>query len=396
MIAKSPRFSGELYRTYEEHKQAHFQPSNCKHGIIVPELRARAARFPELFSLTALGTSQEGREIIRFSFGKGPVVVLLWSQMHGDEPTATLALMDIFSFLGAQAGNPWVAELRDHVTVHAIPMVNPDGAERFRRFTASGIDMNRDARSLSTPEARILREAQRALKPDFGFNLHDQGLSSVGTSSRIAAISLLAPAVDDARTMPHVRVRAARLAALIARQLREFVPGSVATYEDAYEPRAFGDGMQSWGTSTVLVESGQWPGDPEKKLIRKLNFVVILSALRAISDGSYQDGDLDDYHALEKNGKRAYDVIIRGVDVTRGNGGWSGRTDIGLSGVPSNGTTTEFSSEGSLFAVKEIGDLTDFGALWNFDASSRSVAADVFELERIHTLDQIRTYLQLP
>lgn len=396
MNSKPKRFSTALFQSYNEYKRGDLSPSNCKHATIIPEVRGIVDRSQGLFGVERAGYSQEGREIVRLTFGRGPTSVLLWSQMHGDEPTATLALMDVFTYLNANAGASWVIALKDQITVHVLPMLNPDGAERFRRFSALGIDINRDARSLTTPEARILRGAQSSLSADFGFNLHDQGLSSVGPSSRIVAMSLLAPAVDKQRSMIPVRMRATRLAAFVSRQLSEFAPGNIATYDDAYEPRAFGDGMQSWGTSTILIESGQWPGDPEKAFIRKLNFVAILSSLHAISDSSYQDSDIDEYRALEQNGKRVYDIIVRGVELTRGSGGWSGRTDIGLAGVPLNGSTTEFSHEGSLFAVKEIGDLLDFGALWTFDASVRSVPAETFALEKTVTLAQLKNYLQLP
>ena len=177
-------------------------------------------------------------------------------------------------------------------------MLNPDGAERIQRHTAVQIDMNRDARGLVTPEARLLREAQRRLKPAYGFNLHDQGLSSVGVTPKVAALSLLAPALDEKRSTPPVSLRAMRISALITRALSQFIGGHIATYDDAYEPRAFGDGMQSWGTSTVLIESGHWPGDPDKLFVRKLNYIALLTAIRAIGNGSYQDTEMDWYRQL--------------------------------------------------------------------------------------------------
>src|SRR5688572_12140045 len=51
-------------------------------GALEPFLRAPA------LSVTEVGRSIQGRPIRAVSFGTGPVTVLLWSQMHGDESTA--------------------------------------------------------------------------------------------------------------------------------------------------------------------------------------------------------------------------------------------------------------------------------------------------------------------
>jgi hypothetical protein len=52
-----------------------------------------------------IGKSIHGREIRAVTFGRGPTRVLLWSQMHGDESTATMALADIFRFLTEAGGD---------------------------------------------------------------------------------------------------------------------------------------------------------------------------------------------------------------------------------------------------------------------------------------------------
>jgi hypothetical protein len=372
----------------------HLTPLTCKHGVMAAELADLVAASGGLLALREAGRSLEGRSINLVTFGRGPSTVLLWSQMHGDEPTATLALMDIFAFLSKSAGEPWVQRMLADVTVHVLPMLNPDGAERFRRYTSAEIDMNRDARALATPEARLLREAQRTLRPSFGFNLHDQGLSSVGSSPRVTAVSLLAPAVDEARTLPMVRVKAMRLAALTARILGQFARGHVATYDDAYEPRAFGDGMQSWGTSTLLIESGQWPGDPEKRFIRKLNYVAILTGLKAIGDGTYQDVDLDEYTSLQPNGKRMMDIIVRGAALALDSGS-TATVDLGFMAQPGNLMTTEIPTAVSPYALREIGDLRDYGALVTIDASARSLSARSVAVDKTFTLNQLKDLLQL-
>ena len=63
-----------------------------------------------------------------------------------------------------------VKTLFEHVTLYFLPMVNPDGAERFKRRNFYDIDLNRDASRLQCPEAVILKSVFDSLKADFGFN----------------------------------------------------------------------------------------------------------------------------------------------------------------------------------------------------------------------------------
>ena len=49
--------------------------------------------------------------------------------------------------------------------------------------------------------------------------------------------------------------------------LQKYAPGQVGRYNDDFEPRAFGDNIQKWGTSTILIESGGYPNDIEKQEI---------------------------------------------------------------------------------------------------------------------------------
>ena len=131
--------------------------------------------------------------------GHGPHKALLWTQMHGDEPTATMAVFDILNFLEGKNDDFAVlrTQLLDSLTLYIVPMLNPDGAERYQRRTAQGIDMNRDALYLQTPEGRILKELQQTLQPEYGFNLHDQSPRySAGRSGNVATISFLATAYD--------------------------------------------------------------------------------------------------------------------------------------------------------------------------------------------------------
>ncbi|HEU4748097.1 MAG TPA: M14 family zinc carboxypeptidase, partial [Gemmatimonadaceae bacterium] len=236
-----------------------------------------------------------------------------WSQMHGDESTATMALADIFHFLTATDASPLRQRLLRHLTIVFVPMLNPDGAEFFQRQNALGIDVNRDARRLATPEARALKALRDTVQPHFGFNLHDQNARTrAGENGVASGIALLPPAYDQGKSYNEVRGRARLVAATLATAFGYEIPGRVAKYDDEHNPRAFGDLMQQWGTSTVLIESGALPDDPEKQRLRALNFAGILLALDAIATGGYEAADAGAYERLPFNAGGAFDLLVRG------------------------------------------------------------------------------------
>lgn len=273
---------------------------------------APALRSPRLRT-TVVGQSVQGRPIRAVTFGTGPVTVLLWSQMHGDEATATMSLADLMAWFADPAVDPTRDAIASALTVVMVPMLNPDGAELFQRENAVGIDVNRDARRLATPEARALKALRDSIRPAFGFNLHDQNARTLaGRDGQQVAIALLAPAADRERSWGAGRTRARHLAAVIAESLQPYLAGRIAKYDDTFEPRAFGDLMQQWGTSTVLIESGALPDDPQKQRLRALNVVALVSALHALATERYAGTAFAAYDDLPMNARAALDVVVRG------------------------------------------------------------------------------------
>lgn len=255
------------------------------------------------FQVEQIGTSVEGRPLRHVAWGNGDTSVLLWSQMHGDESTASMALADLFHFLGAHPDHPLVQRLRDDTTLHFFPVVNPDGAARFQRRNAQGIDINRDARALASPEGRALHGLRERLQPDFGFNLHDQDVGTrVGDSDRGTAIALLAPAFNEAREVDAIRQRAIEVAVAIQAVLEPSISGYMAKWDDTFNPRAFGDLTAAAGVSTILIESGGIEGDLQKQRLRKLNFLALVGALDAIATGAHAGLSRAPYDALPENG----------------------------------------------------------------------------------------------
>ncbi len=353
-----------LHDAHETYKEKTFIQRRFKHKDMVPLLNALHAPL----SVSQAGESLEKRAIYQVKAGTGATNVLLWSQMHGDEATATMALFDIFNFL--QAKNDGFDDLRQSIltntTLYFVPMLNPDGAERFQRRTATDIDMNRDALRLQTPEGALLKDLQQSLKPLVGFNLHDQNPRySVGKTGKQAVVSFLATAYDENRNLNDVRQRSMQLIVGMNRVLQQFVPGQVARYDDEFEPRAFGDNIQKWGTTLILIESGGYKGDPEKMTIRRLNFVAILSALKAIADGSYRQESIDDYQAIPENGRALFDVLIRNATVLRE--GRSVTVDVGINHHEQNDKHAQTFQYKSV--IEDIGDLSTFHGLTEIDAT---------------------------
>jgi len=265
------------------------------------------------FALETIARSVEGRPLRHVRWGSGKTSVMLWSQMHGNESTATMALADVFRFLGGQPQDPLVARLREHLTLHLMPMVNPDGAARFQRRNAQNIDINRDARMLATPEAQALEALRLRAQPEFAFNLHDQRPGTrAGDSGRGVAIALLAERPDARDETSAVLARSMQIAAAMRIALEPHIGGYLARYDSTYNPRAFGERLAMHGASDILIESGGIEGDLEKQSLRRLNGLALLAALDAIASGDYVTLPAALYEDLPENARTWPDLVLRG------------------------------------------------------------------------------------
>lgn len=316
-------FSKLLFDNYETFKETQLTKRRFKHTKVKQLIGDLAKNYSQLFDIQEVEKSYQGREIYLLKIGTGKTKLLFWSQMHGDESTATEALFDIFNFFAypfSDSLSNSLSEFRNIIlqncTLYFVPMLNPDGAEIWQRRTAQEIDMNRDAIALQTPESRLLKHLQQSLKPDFGFNLHNQMIYyAAGHTPNCATVSFLAPPIDYEKSISEVRKKAMQVIGLLAEDLQQFIPKGVAKFSDEFEPRAFGDNIQRWGTSTILVDSGGFPDDIEKQFIRKINFVLLLNAAYLIANQVYTDVDLTKYDVIPQNEKILKDLILRNVQL---------------------------------------------------------------------------------
>ena len=330
------------------------------------------------FRVEQVGTSLLGRPLRTITIGSGRDTVLLWSQMHGDESTATMALADLFRWFSNTRAESRDDALRARimagVTLVFLPMLNPDGAERFQRENAVGVDINRDARQLATPEGRALKSVRDRLRPKFGFNLHDQNARTrVGRDGEQAAIALLAPAHDSSRSYNAVRARARLVASTLATSFLTELPGRVSKYDDGFNARAFGDLIQQWGTSTVLIESGALPGDPEKQRLRALHVAALLSVFDALATGAYANADPGVYESLLFNTSGASDLLVTGGQLVLP-GLMPVRVDLAINYDEAVARTGG--------RVREVGDLAGVIAIDTIDAGGLFLHPDTATLTR--------------
>ncbi|MCX6170373.1 MAG: M14 family zinc carboxypeptidase [Ignavibacteriales bacterium] len=317
------------------------------------------------FKIELLGKSVEEREIFSISFGTGKTNILAWSQMHGDEPTATAALFDILNFF---ASNNSFVKFRDsllnEVTFHFVPMVNPDGAEIFKRENAFNIDLNRDALRLESYESKILWDYAAKIQPDFGFNLHDQNsYYTAGRTRKYSTISMLAPPIDHVKSINYTREKSMQVICRINETLSYFIPGQIARYNDDHEPRAFGDNFTRNGISSILIESGYHKNDLKKEFVRKLNFIALLSAFHSISEKDFEKIDYTKYYSIPENEELLFDLLLR--NLTLDCNGNSFKIDIGIN----RKKYLDLESKKFLFkgTIAELGDLSIYNGIEEYD-----------------------------
>ncbi|MCA0892038.1 M14 family metallopeptidase [Microbulbifer agarilyticus] len=341
--------------TYQKYKISGLDQPVIRQSDILPLIEG--LRQEPLLTVEQVGESYQKRPLYSIALGKGATRVMLWSQMHGDEPTATPALFDLLNYITAPEQEAWRDQWMDKLSLLIIPMLNPDGAERNSRHNAQSFDINRDAKALQSPEGRVLMQLAKDFKPQFGFNLHDQGsYYGVGDSGEAATISVLAPAFNVQRDINESRGNAMQLIGVMVEKIQPAIGANIGRYDDTYAWRAFGDTFSEMGISTILIESGAHPGDPNRQVARHMNFEMLVTAIDSIASGSYLSASRATYDAIPLNKDDALvDLKIRNVRV--GEGDLAYRTDLAVR------------KRYGQISVVDVGDLSNLTGFLDYDAS---------------------------
>lgn len=118
--------------------------------------------------LDVLGSSRDGRPLHRLTIGEPdddtrPSIWIV-ARQHADEMPGSWMAEGFLDWL--LADGPAARSLRERLTVHLVPFMNPDGAVRgYQRLNTAGLDLNRvwDAPDPATaPTVAATRQAMRA------------------------------------------------------------------------------------------------------------------------------------------------------------------------------------------------------------------------------------------
>lgn len=354
-----------IEKHYDSFKEIRIKERAFSYGLWLELINEWSSN--SFLDVSEIGKTYEGMPIHQVKFGQGPLHVCAWSQMHGDEATASMALADIFRFLSLNEPifHSFREILHQNITLFVIPRLNADGAARWTRETALGIDINRDAIKLYSKEAKILSEWANKINPEFSFNLHDQHrLYSVGNTPNQTHIAFLATTGDIAGTWTESRLRAGKLANRLTKIVQQVYPNKIAKWTDEYNKRAFGDYFQSRNFGLLLIESGGAQWDLEKQSLRKTNACLLLDAFYAIATNDWKGEDLNSYQHLLTNERNIFDIKLINAPLSRENK--MARADIGLNIVE------EFVNDEITFqwTIEEIGDLQIFSGLTEINASN--------------------------
>jgi len=314
--------------------------------------------------LQILGKSVQNRALYKFEIGTGKTRILMWSQMHGNESTTTKALLDFMNLL--QDESEIAKDILNQFTFCIIPMLNPDGAERYTRVNANDIDLNRDFQNLSQPESRLLFECYKNFKPDYCYNLHDQRtIFGVGTTGKAATVSFLAPSYDETNQYDEARLQSVAVIMKMVKVLKKHIPGQIGRFDDAFNSNCVGDTFQSLKTPTILIEAGHFKEDYEREITRKFVFIALLSAFESTKEIVVVDAFIENYLNIPQNNPNFFDILYKNVRIKYDNSDFITNFAIQYK---------EDLKEGKIFFnafITKIGNLDDFFSHYWFDAQQK-------------------------
>jgi hypothetical protein len=353
-----------IYSIYDEFKVHQIKGRYITNSHILPFLKNLNSKF----KLQKIGFSEKNTPIYSVNFGNGPINILIWSQMHGNEATTTKSLIDCLNLFNS-INNEFIT---NNLCVKIIPILNPDGANNYCRLNSNNIDLNRDAQELTQSESRVLRDLFDEFKPHYCFNMHDQRtIYSAGDDYYPATLSFLSPSQDNNRSLTINRKIGMKIISNLRHVIDPYIPNQISRYDDKFNINCVGDKFQSLGVPTILFEAGHYVNDYNRDITRKYMMFAIYQTFLSIINKSYINYSTNNYFDIPENKPTYFDVLIKGVSFDKN------LKDIRDVGILYSESLEKSDINFTPFVVK-IGDLSSYYGHKIFYAKSKHVT-NVFE-----------------
>ena len=254
-----PVYASEAVSKLETHHHDNSISGFISHSELQKTLSQIEASSKGIVQVEVAGQSHNGLDIFTATVGTGDKVILIQSEIHGNEKTGTVALLNILKNLSTNSKQ--AQEIRKELTLVFMPMMNPDASEADKRRNSMtwdevldnfpqltdakpswnyldrgisqsynygenpGFDVNRDFNPnlnyvpeaqdfpgasntpgwFITPESQTARDVYKSLKDEYGnvdvfIDLHHQGMYYVDGTDDEVTLSLSAQFVPDPNT----------------------------------------------------------------------------------------------------------------------------------------------------------------------------------------------------
>jgi hypothetical protein len=122
-----------------------------KYPEVIALMNELQSKYPKFVSVHSYGKSVKGHDLYYMKISDNVGVdeqepeLLITAATHGDELITTESLMRfLVNMMNSKDSDPRVARIIQEHELFFIPVVNPDGFTRRRRYTADGTDPNRE------------------------------------------------------------------------------------------------------------------------------------------------------------------------------------------------------------------------------------------------------------
>ncbi|MFA1820114.1 M14 family zinc carboxypeptidase [Virgibacillus oceani] len=161
------------------------------------------------------GVSEAGRDLYVAKIGNGDKDIWVQGRIHGNEPYGTNGTLRIIENLIEEKDSSY-EEMMEELTIHFIPMYNPDGAERNERGTRildpeTGVfgpqqDLNRDWHEdrFNMVETASYFEYWASIQPEFTMDVHHHGTPNFHESDIPVTMSLGIALAPGGPTLPYL------------------------------------------------------------------------------------------------------------------------------------------------------------------------------------------------